>query len=118
MNEQKDQQINTVQDHSHKGLYSAIVVSGGVALVLFMVVVILLYKKPGKLQQTQPYQSQIAQTQQQANSVQTKVQQVTPAPIASKKDLNTALQQLDAADTSQVSTGLNQNTQDTAGFSQ
>lgn len=115
MEDQKNQQM-LVQDHSHKWHYTAIVFFGGVTAILLIVVALLLSKYSHF--QRQVYQTPMSQSTQQQSTVQAQVQQVSPEPINSNSDLNTALQTLDTTDTSQVNSGLNQNSQDSSSFSQ
>lgn len=106
-----------IPEHSHHTLYSALVISLCTTAVLLAVVVVLIYHPLPSL--TSPVlSSPPSQTSPPpVSSVQSQVQQVTPQPINSRQNLDQAAQTLDATDLSQISTGLNQNSQNTSTFS-
>ncbi len=114
----------TIQEHSHTGLYTTVTLSLATAAILMIVVLSMLTKKPIPYQpqtQTLQYQPQENQTQaqmQQPSSVQTQVQQLTPMPIQTPQNLQAIAQTLDSTNMTQITTGLDQNSQDTSSFSQ
>lgn len=103
-------------EHSHFGLYTVIALLIGATAILGGIVV---YSLTGKSQQVAPMQ-QVMQPQPatQSASVASQMQQVTPEPIATKQNLDTAMQTLNGTDMTQINAGLTQNTQDTSSFSQ
>ena|SRR5579859_1779205 len=119
MEEQQVVMPSSSSDHSHTGLYTTIALSLGAAAVLLVVVLAMLIKKPVVPQYpTQTYQVTPQDMQTAQSSIQNQVQQVTPTPIQNKQGLQALAQQLDTANMAQVTTSLNQNSQDTSSFSQ
>jgi hypothetical protein len=111
----------TMQEHNHKGLYTTIFLSLGAAAILLVVVLAMMTKHPTMTQpqeQTMQYQPTQTAEEQIQQSVQHQIQQVTPQPITTKQNLDSAVQTLDSTDITQISTGLNQNSQDISSFAQ
>lgn len=110
--------VSIPSEHDHKGLYTTIALSLGAAAVLLVIVLSVLVKKPViPQQQTQTYQV-TQQDLQQPSSIQNQVEQVTPTPVQNKQGLEALAQQLDASTMTQVTTSLDQNSQQTSSFSQ
>ncbi len=117
--EEQQAVIPSSSEHSHTGLYTTIALSLGAAALLLVIVLAMLIKKPTTPSlPTQTYQITQQDLRTQPSSIQNEVQQVTPTPVQSKQDLQTLAQQLDTANMAQVTTSLDQNSQDTSSFSQ
>ncbi|HET9946475.1 MAG TPA: hypothetical protein VFQ63_00220 [Patescibacteria group bacterium] len=106
------------EPHDHALLYTAIGMSVGSIAILIVVAVSLLVKRPLSPTSQALLPSQNTAVQNQVTSVKKQVQQVTPVPIQSKQDLQAIAQKLDATSLTQISSGLNQNTQDLSNFGQ
>ena len=122
MDEQVIQPSMPMQDHSHTGLYATVALSLSAAAILLVIVFAMLAKKPIPYQPqttTLQYQPQDNQTTtQQPASIQTQVQQVTPMPIQTQQNLQAIAQTLDSTSMTQITAGLDQNSQDTSSFNQ
>lgn len=118
--QQSNQQI---PEQNYSRLYIAIAFSLGAGIILLSVVFVLLPKRPRISRITEqtslPYQSQNTAMQQSSqSSLQKQLQQVTPVPIQNKQGLQAIAQTLDQASTTQITTALDQNSQDTSNFNQ
>lgn len=116
-----DNQINhsnTQANHSHKKYHASIGLSLGAAVLLLVVVTVMIISDQSASEQSPNTPEQNTTAQAPASDIETQMQQVTPEPINSKQDLDKASQTLDSTDMNQVSTGLNQNNQAAATFSQ
>lgn len=113
--------------HSHTSLYSAVLVSLGAAGILFVLVIILIVKTQmmqtpqGSLSQSSSSQMTVQPTpipSEQAIAQQLAQPTPTPVVIQSVQGLSSIAQTLDSTDLTQISSGLDQNSQDLSGFNQ